>query len=458
MIFKQLQKLGRCIPQLNWKTWAAMILVSVPLFFLNVPGQKIGFVNGKANADGEHGKEFSHGWPFVAVHTLKPNYEIQWFQNRDLKGPRRYQRTADQIYLRGATKPKTYTRQELCKILNREIQDSFYQRDRTYWNDALEDYDLQTRDAMSLQTAPGTEFHQTSIRECQKPNWWYSECWPMEAIGIKFFWAGLACNLLIWFVVCATIGFMFELANRFTPGLFKFRLAHLFVVVGIISVVLATGINIRQQFETERQVADVLKKMNVGYKFKKVGPGFCRPTWLARLVGTGWEQSFFRLQEIYFFGHRYSESKIETIDRQTRQLTCIEQIEIKAAAAKRHESKLEILNTCPNLILKIKDWSNVSQLQIRFSQLESLTLMDWKYQPHFEVDVSVSSKARCQAITHIKSQGFHGELVLDSLGSLTKSELELLKEVGFPTTTFVDCTLYRKQESKLFHSFKSSRR
>ncbi len=451
MILKQLQKLGRRIRRLNWKTWAAISVISLPLFYLNVPGHKVCFItplNQSFFEASSTGDEFSHGWPFVAVNTLRPSYDIEDYRDRNIKGPKQYvyPRLSVSNMLRDIypeSKPvEAYTRDELRRILNREIRNKFQLMDPPTWNEEAQDFETNQYFPFQLRLTPEEKYDETTVPTCFEPSWRYAESWPLGVIGVKCYWYGLACNLLIWIVVCSTVGLLVELAVAFTPGVFKFRLWHLLAAVGFFSVIFAIGINIRRQFETEREIAESLEKIpGVEYTFTQIGSDAWRPIWLARLIGTHWEQSHFRITEIRFLEYNYTPEQIAKTNKQLQQLNCLKNVRIKSTVANKHQDDLPILATCPNLTFEVNSWAALVELRFNLNSLKSLDLIDSEYRKFYLFDHAESSKARCKAIEHLDASGYRGAITLISSGSLTKAELDSLQKAKFSQRTLFDCTV-----------------
>ena len=435
------------LKSLNWKTWLALLVVSMPLFFLNVPGQKIHFVDSWPHSNDELGKEFSHGWPFVALHTLKPNYDLDRYRVRSIKGERQYVYAySDQVGNRYLGK---YTRGDLRRTFNRQICSRFYQLDPKEWDESVREYQLGPRDPVRFLPAVGTNFDHTTPFVSHKPNWWYSESWPLGIVGVKFFWSGLAFNVLLWIIVCCIICVLFEKANQLAPKLFKFRLVHLLIMVGLISAILASAINVRRQFESERQVAWTFDEVaGVNYEFDKVGSERWRPAWLTRLIGTGWEQSFFRIRELHFSRTHYSDRETEVISRESRKISSLASIRIDSKTARKLLGKSKVLSNCPNLILIVDEWGKLGEVPFSTKYCESLTLIDLE----FRIDMRQrenASNLRLVAIQELVANGFDGKVILNGAGMLTIQELQALNDIGLKNIVLQECSLESKAAEQL---------
>ena len=457
MFRKTFQTLSDRVGAINWKTWVAIIVISIPLFLLNVPGQRVGLVD-SAQWLPDFGKEFSHGWPCVAANSLKPNYDIEEFRDRSIDGPKQYSYPTDVVsnFGRGSefdhlyipdsfapsnTNPQYFERHELKSRLNQGLRESFFWFDPTHWNKETNRYMSQRRNAFTLRKAPGLELDQTSHLEWYKPSWWYTESWPADAIGLKFFWPGLILNLTVWIVICFLVGGIAELANHYTPGIFRFRLRNLLVGVTAVSLVFASGINVRQQFLAELAAADKLKEAGAHSTFEKTGFRILRPTWLLKLIGTGWDQSFYRIRNVEFFKYTYSKQDITEINRQMEQLPRIEYARIKATAAKKHDTEFEFLHTSSHLQIDVNDWYAVSKLETDLSKLKTLTLFDLEYRLRTWFVLSESSAERRSALENLAARGFQGTLILEGSGSLTKAELKTLGKLSVSNLVLKQCTV-----------------
>lgn len=389
-----------------------------------------------ADAGKALGKEFSHGWPLVAFDTVKPNYDIEDFRDRSNR--------ESQLYIHPQEFNAAHTRQQLTQILNRDINQSFrsYRLDR--WDEEQKKF-LPTYDRQIITWAKGTKLDRPTMAVCHKPNWWYTECWPFSAIGVKVYWSAFVLNLLICVVLIGATGCVVEELVRLAPQIFRFRLVHLFVLVGIISAVFATVANYRKQFEIEREVA---QKFNddiggVGYEVHQTSPKIMRPNWLTRLVGTGWDQTFLRIRHVYLQKYNYEKEQMQQIDSALNQLSKIKHLEIKSSVAGEHHQNLTILGNCETLCLIVNRWKSLPEILTAIGpKTELLKLLDTEFNQggtYVSPDVGVDRRIAFKSLTARKTRY---RVLLEGSGWLTLNELKLLDQLAPPTVRIQQCTLH----------------
>ena len=441
-----IKRISRFIPRLHPVTWFAIFLAIVTLTLIAVPGvssSSIAYSPPKTNQM-RFASTYIHGWPFACAVSLRyPDDE-----------------KAKPESLIDASSFKRSCQQQIPSDSLMSIESVPMPRDGR----VVEQF---------VSTFPKTD----AIR----PEWLQPWCWPIGAARIQLYPRPLLFNLLIGLVIILVIAVGVELAIRlhFKKKGFRFRLAHLFVMVIIVSLVAVTIVNMRTQLKNDVSLNEQLifdsylrtaesplldQKLPIVLGTLEDGPNWLRPFWLRKLIGNGWDTTLIRVRSLQIGDKQYhrmqaSAAQIKKLNQLTSQLPCVERIELYHLEPLNTGVNLECLDRCKELTVFFKwEWTDpptkFESLCPNLNRLH-LELTSWNAPSFNEIRTE-------NFLVKVSKSNYSGNVSIEAFGTngtrpLSLKSLNALYAAKFRSIQLHNCVLESGSESFVRECFRKRR-